>query len=149
MIYFSFTNVIYKGKVMQDEQIKYEFLNGWCHHFQSALCLEFPEAEGYEIFVMTVETNGEYLIDHQIVKYKGFFIDIRGIFTEDEMIEEHKKEYYLTMKKYHMRKSGQHTPINDYEYEIDCYLAKRDPDIKHFPLAYELVKQVEHIIRSL
>ncbi len=84
---FNYPKVVYEGKTVSD--LKDEFLHGWCHLLQYRLIHELPGAEPYEIWEKTDETDGEFWNNHQIVKYKGLFIDISGIFTEEEMKRKH------------------------------------------------------------
>ncbi len=86
---FSYPAIIrYKGKRVT--HVKKEFIHGWCHLLQYRLVKELHGAEPYEIWEKTMETNNEFWNDHQIVKYKGFFIDVSGIFTEEQMMFKHR-----------------------------------------------------------
>ncbi len=86
---FNYPPFKHNGKIID---LKDEFLHGWCFVLQYRLAKELYGAEPYEIWEKTEETNGEFWNDHQIIKYKGLFIDVRGIFTEEEILNEHKLE---------------------------------------------------------
>jgi len=98
MHYFNYSS---KSKT----QINYvdEFLHGWCSILQYLLINKIEGSIAFEIFEKTNETNGEFYNDHQIVFYKEYFIDVRGIFTEEEMIEEHRKEHIKMLPKRHLK----------------------------------------------
>lgn len=150
IVTFNYTPCKYNEKLMYSQQLKDEFLHGWCQNLQKAICVRFPQAEPYEIFELSEETSGEYWNDHQIVKLGDYFIDIRGIFTESQILEEHKREYVNAQKIMYDKKKPQRKII-----EIaDCYLSKCgiDNDISedHPPyiLACELLMQIESIIEK-
>lgn len=69
---FSYPTFNYNGRKIVD--IKEEFLYGWCHLLQYRLIKELPDAEPYEIWEKSSETNNEFWNDHQIIKYKGFLL---------------------------------------------------------------------------
>lgn len=123
-----------------DLDIIEEFLHGWCFILQWILLKLLPGSEPYEIF----ETNGEFWNDHQIIKFKGFYIDIRGIFTEKELLNEHRNEHVNTVYKYYKRR-----PIDNSKLEIDCYLAKSDyntDDINTNELPYKCAEYAAEVI---
>lgn len=81
------------GDCFIDElDLKDEFIHGWCHILQYFLYQKLEGAEMYEIFDRTLKET-DYEADHCVIKYKGFFIDARGCFTEEEMLNIHKEEY--------------------------------------------------------
>lgn len=85
---FRYPYIHYEGRTVI--RVKNEFLQGWCHLLQYRLVRDLAGAEPYEIWEKTTETNNEFWNDHQIIKYKGFFIDASGIFTEKEMMHKHR-----------------------------------------------------------
>lgn len=112
---FKYNTHIYRNKHLNHEQIIDEYLHGWCYQFQEILLKNLIGGEKYEIFDKTYETNGEFWNDHQVIKYKNYYIDIRGIFTEDELLQTHKNEYIKTCKKY----GNSHTFIESYLKKVE------------------------------
>jgi len=109
MIYFNYDNNKFRNLNIVDE-----FLHGWCFVLQSYLFNCLHGSECYEIFEKTPETNGKYWNDHQIIKYKQFYIDVVGIYeSEEELIEFYKKELCKN-NKWCVSK-------------MDCYIAKTTP----------------------
>lgn len=94
--------------------------------FQLAICKRFPESKPYEIF----ETK-KYWND-----YKGLFIDVRGIFTENEMVEEHQRECYQKF-------------LGVDSYLSTCEVEDIENDFHPFELARRLVKQIEEIVENI
>lgn len=90
---FNYNNGIDGSDSIKDLDLKDEFLHGWCEVLQYYLKKHLPEAEEYVIFDRIYNTKGEFYDDHQVLKYKGYYIDVRGIFTEEELLEQHKNEY--------------------------------------------------------
>ena len=105
---FELNPVDYRGRRLTPEQLKDEYLHGWCPIFQQTLIKKLNAGERYVIYEKTSFTEDEYYDDHEVVKCNEFYIDIRGIFTEKDMLEEHKKEYRIQE--------------DDPDAEIDCYL---------------------------
>jgi hypothetical protein len=142
-ILFEYNSEHYRDLLLDNNQIKDEFLHGWCAYLQLAICRQFPEAEPYEIFEKSKDTEGEYWNVHQIVKFRGVYIDVRGIFTEEEMIKEHYKEHYKINRMYGDK------------FEIDSYLSLcevdniKDNSLLDNSLPYELAKRLLIQIRPV
>ena len=102
-----------------------EFLHGWCFLLQAYLVIALGgevegEIEAFEIFQKTPETNDEYWNDHQVVKYKGHFIDIYGLYeTEEDLINFHIEDCIRLDNKY----SSFHNNGDKFE-DYSCYVAK-------------------------
>lgn len=73
-----------------------EFLHGWCSYLQAELGFVLPGSKAYKIWEITPETKqmGDgFFNDHQVVKWRGKYIDVRGIFdSEEELIDAYKIE---------------------------------------------------------
>lgn len=138
--YFNHKLQYYRNEQFNSDKIIDEYLHGWCFYFQEILYNKIPNCEKYCIFEKTCETNGEYYDDHQIIKYKNYYIDIRGIFNETEMIEEHKKEYVKMARKY------------KHDSNIECFLSKVDNDTKNIVedcYNNEIIQLTNNIVDSL
>lgn len=96
------SNVYIKNKCKSLDIVD-KFLHGSCAILQKFLIDVLHESEPYEEFHKTTESDffiesftdfeDMYLNDHKFIKYKGKFIDIRGIYdTEEEYINECKKD---------------------------------------------------------
>lgn len=107
-----------------------EFLHGWCPFLQyfllkklSLISKIIPEAwEIWERTPETLETNNSFWNDHQIIKYRDIYIDVRGIFTEEEIIKAHKEEF---VKSTITKRNKQPKYTID---QIDCYLDRTNID---------------------
>lgn len=103
-------------KNVKYEQLIDEYLHGWCYYFQKILAGKLNGSEKYEIWDKTCDTNGEFYNDHQVIKYKNHYIDIRGIFTEEEMLQVHKNEHVNLTKKL----------FKNADTSIESYLKEKD-----------------------
>jgi len=117
-----------------DYDVVDECLHGWCYIVQELLAYHLPDVEKYEIFDKTCDSK-EYMNDHQIIKYKGYFIDVRGIFTEEEMLEEHIKEYKKVMTDIYSNPKFQPSTLEK-KLQIDSYIQKISQEDQLLNLEY-------------
>lgn len=127
-------------EILENLNVVDEFLHGWCFVLQSMLSKNLPGSELYQIYDKTPYTYGEFWNDHQVIKYKGKFIDVAGIYdSEGELIDYHIKD---------MMKMDPNLKIED----IECYVDKSDGDDLNWSgegtISHESCKHVVKIIMS-
>lgn len=92
MHYFNYTELT-GDEELDNLDIHDYFLNRWCCFIQYKLLNKLEGSIPYQSFEKNVYTCDEYSLTHAFVKYKNYFIDVDGIFTEEEFIEKCQRHY--------------------------------------------------------
>jgi hypothetical protein len=101
------------------------FLNRWCAFVQYKLLKRLPSAEAYQTFEKNIYNDNFFQLIHLTVKYKGHFIDVDGIFNENEFIKKCKKHYIKMQNK--KKYSKNNISKNDW-FTTDVYVEKVGAD---------------------
>lgn len=119
-----------------------DFMHGQCEPF--AMCLRDKMKENKIKSKIVYTSNDEIDFMHVMISYKNLYIDITGIHTIDEVIENHKKYYEITDSKLIISK----LPNKD----INSLWFITQPDIKYANKWSEIVyksDEMTNFIKSL
>ena len=95
-----------------DEKLISRFAFGDCEELQCWLCKHLEDSEPYDIYTNSELYPDEFCPDHKIVKYGYFYVDIFGLYeNEDEVLKK-----YISCKnstfKYSVFISKTNDPLN-------------------------------------
>lgn len=101
MTLFYFIPIYYNGILLDDYDIKDNYLHGWCFLLQTVFCERVSNALPYKIFekydpnhtdTHSEYIEGEYWDNHVCMRLGNEYLDIQGIFSEDEYIKMYKSD---------------------------------------------------------
>ena len=112
---FNFPDMKYRNNILSNEEIKDNYLHGWCEILQEVFCTNINNVEKYVVYESYIPNHpdtmygyneGEYWDDHFCFKWNDKFIDIQGVFNNE-------REYLIS----YIKNIGK-------DNIIDCYLEK-------------------------